>query len=1615
MRREFRSPRVSAGGSATASGLTFQARVGAFFGLCLLSQRPVDHALGLGNVFPSWMRFETEAPVDDILIATSAEGFIAIQAKTSLSLSATPTGEFAKTVQQFVRHWLVCRDGTGTQLWDRPLDPQLDRLVLAVGPNAPTSIRTDLPEALRLHIQPGSPALTQRQARALEVFEQCAEGAWEKTTTEPWTRTIVYDLARLVRVWTFDPNGADGRAMETIATAVAASGQSRALLTTLSHLCEQWMTERGGADLTRLRQALVQEHVGLATPPRYAEDIRALQEHSSEIADILERNESVAVGAGNIQIRRECQTAVLAAAKEGSLLIIGEPGSGKSAVINTLARELQQQGDVVELAVDRYNVNDLDGLRSELGLENRLDKVFEAWDGPSPGWLVIDALDATRGGKGEGAFRMLIERVLALKGRWKVVASIRTFDLHMGIRFRELFPGQPPAEPYQDPNFPTVRHVLVPPWSPTEFAKVRTQAPELGRALEAAPIKLQQLAEVPFNTRLIKELLESGVVAESLRDLANQAGLLRLYWDHRIADLGAAAEACLRRVVSGMVDARALRAPTALAADSHPASVDALCERGVLIRVENERYVQFRHHLLFDYVASRILLDLDRIISGRSRFPKSEGKGLMLAPALGFLLQELWTSDTSRDRYWTAVEQIVGENQGDPILRSVAGRLSAEFPEVAADTQVLARHMESGHARAVATLGHATAALAVRLEDALDVQLAPWVALAGELAGSVRAISLVLRFLVHLLLNMANPPQVCNEVGLAARALLSDAFDHEEPQQQAASLISFVVATFATDPVASRTLLNTVFDPRRFEVHGWEEVPALCREIGKLAPTDPGFAAQVYAKAYAGSADSDVVTRMGNSRIVSFTSNAHQDYSLALYSLSQFFPEFLTSHPVEAAEALVNATEAYIARAHPPRQDEKRDLITRALNDRTVHLKPDMSYIWAHDPGAQYALDGEALIGKFVTTLVDLPEEDALFIAEELAARAASAIIWSRLFLAAVRRGDRLIDYLWPIASIEDWLVQPDTRKDAIDLVAAGYAKRTDAEREALERSALNFDLSEFTDPPTAKQALLKRLFGAIGAMQLVTEEALSYLAQVPANTYQSNERLFSVSTSSRHVGPFDWIHELDRSQPSNATMMTAIEEAQAYFGLKPSQAAKPEIEAWQGLSVLESVAKVLSTPGLNPDLRHLGEGVIGEGCVRLATDQHLEVKADEADPTEQFLALLRIPSLSDEPSVDDDTEARFEDSQAWNSPAPRLEAAVAILDVCLQRPDLYTTLKGDIDRLLDDAHPATRLQVARHLVRIWDIDRPGFWSRLAIRLSCESNFGVLGGVIDLLRRVLHADSTQTEVQLFAVLNRFDGTADEGRLAELTADLLAILAVKYSSPEAKAIIYRWISEPILRKEPLGKVLVTLRGAVALGLRTGETEDSAARHRAQALFHRIVLAANGPLNGFDSKAVIPDDQVEALRACVELLNISARELYFATGRANGGTGGLSDAGCATFLEEIAPTIERIGDNAPPQIVQHLMELIEVLAPYGPAKAFDLTAHVIRSGGSQSGYQYESLGAELLVRLVGAFLADDKEIFEDEARRQALVDCLEIFMEAGWTAARRLLYRLPELIQ
>ncbi|MDI7066442.1 hypothetical protein QMO17_34990, partial [Klebsiella pneumoniae] len=96
---------------------------------------------------------------------------------------------------------------------------------------------------------------------------------------------------------------------------------------------------------------------------------------------------------------------------------------------------------------------------------------------------------------------------------------------------------------------------------------------------------------------------------------------------------------------------------------------------------------------------------------------------------------------------------------------------------------------------------------------------------------------------------------------------------------------------------------------------------------------------------------------------------------------------------------------------------------------------------------------------------------------------------------------------------------------------------------------------------------------------------------------------------------PFFWIEGLDRGRPSNITVMQAIEAARDYIEAKPGRTSTDEIDTARTLELLEAIVRGLDAPDLDEALRSHGEGVIGQGCERLAQGERLVVRED-VDPT---------------------------------------------------------------------------------------------------------------------------------------------------------------------------------------------------------------------------------------------------------------------------------------------------------------------------------------------------------------------------------------------------------------
>ncbi len=1619
---DARPPRTLAtgGGDATASGVNFQQSVGARLLQWMLTESFVDRRLGLGAAKVTSVRFETEAPLDDVLARTCEAGVLAVQAKNTLSLSDDPASEFGRTVEQIVRQWRLSRDGVGDLEWNRPLDAAKDRLVIAVGPDSPATTRVHLAKALEARRQPGPPVLTRAEEKALSQFDACVRHAWAEAAGETATDATLRSIRELTYVYVVDASGPERAATVAALESSFVDGPAAASgLDLLERVAGDLMASRGGHTLAMLRADLFSRGARLSGRADYRRDIAALQEATRQTERVLAAFEVIEAETGAcVTLARDCQPAVDAAALGGHLLLIGEPGAGKSAVLSALGRTLRGQGhDVVSLAVDRFSVESLEGVSGQLGLTHDLPSVLQAWDGKQQAFLLIDALDAGRGGGAEAAFKRLIESVVEAAGRWTVVASIRSFDLRLGVSFRTLFKGAPADSALQSAEFPQVRHLQVPPWSPAEFGTLLSRAPRLAEVLREAPAKLLEVARVPFNTRLLAELVATGTVKQDLSAVGSQSALLDLYWERRIERQGLAAEVCLRAVVDRMVARRTLRAPKLEVAAHNPGALEALIGVGVLVLTDAGRSIQFRHHLLFDYVASRVFLDGEAVAGGEARFPKADGLGLILAPAFGFMLRGLWSQDVDHGRFWTAVANLAAQSDGDAVIRSLAARTAAELPESKEDVDAFARAVIEGLPCATAALPQVAGALAVRLEDEPAAPLAPWVRLELQLSASPKEVVGIARMLAYLLVDRVRDPELRADLGRASRALLAYGFTLDDSGKLATPAIGFVIDTLSTDVDASTGLLREVFSDARFARFGPQEFPALARKIETISAAAPDFAREIYAATFAREVTEDRRTSLGGSRILNLTSNVRQEFESARWSLKEHFPVFLAASPIEATTALLAALDGYVARQHPIAGRPAERVIQTASGP--ARLQPDASHIWAHEAHPSHAQDGDALLSQFETWLETGEEGSVLAAVTHAVAHVSLAVIWSRLFMAGAARGGALARMLRPQVLRPEFLIAPDTRKGAIDLLASDYDQLSEPERVEVETALLAHGFEEFVTPERAKEGCLWSVFGAIGAERLATADARVFLATAPAGEAR-NARLFSIQISSVS-DDYYWLEPTVRRAPVVQDAIRLVERVQQALQLEVNEAEPVGslADALEALSALKGRLDAGDTP--DEALARRMEGVFAQGLHKVVRSGDI----DESTPSEtlgRLLSWIEDASRYANPEVSADSEADFERGPSWSSPSARLEAAKAALRLCAKRPQVYPSLEPLIDRLLVDPHPAVRMNAALRLVRIWDVDWEGFWRRAEAVVTTEHNRGVLDGfVAGVLSPVAASGEARRIADLVLPLLERCGPND-ARSEQLRRHLVQMLLQFWwrdGLPDAEARVRSWFAAAVENAEEVREIIVLLRNDYTDGLR-GEHGSSASVQRATAieLLAQAVKQASEVVGGYAELSSPDEAQTTRARTAMQILATACQQLYFSSGAFRHGDDvrtPLTQDGAATLLHENADTLKIIGAHGDPHTVFHLVQLLEHLVEADPPAVFDLIAWAILRGGRQSGFEFEVLGADLVVKLVGRFLADHKEVFDDEARRTALVDSLEVFTTAGWPAARRLFYRLPDLLQ
>ncbi len=489
---------------------------------------------------------ETEQPVDDVLAGASHHGLAFINAKHTVTASQSEDSDFASALSQFARQFVASTNqATGKRPWERPLDAHLDRFVLATSPKSSAPVRNDLPVVLdRVRTRlPGQGlddvAKTQSENGVLDKVKQHLQRSWTTVTGSRPTEQEIINLLRLIRIQVLDVDAEGDQEREAKAllrTSVLQNPeQADTAWDTLIQTCALWASQRNGGAREDLQRAILQVGIALKAPRSYHEDIERLKEHSERTFALLRPLSLIEMDGREIKIQRPVSRALREAAEQHSIVVVGEPGSGKSGVLHDLVEQLSKEyHDVVFMAVDRLDAHSLGELREELDLNHDIYKVLQNWPGTESGILVIDALDAARSPTTAQTFYDLLTLIRLEAPRWRVIASIRQYDLRHNTKLQPLFKGQPPSQFHSD-EFPFLCHLNVTRLSGEEWLQIVSQSPELGRLFVAADAKLRELLLIPFNVRLMADLLGCGIAVEHLTPIRTQIELLDLYWKERVA------------------------------------------------------------------------------------------------------------------------------------------------------------------------------------------------------------------------------------------------------------------------------------------------------------------------------------------------------------------------------------------------------------------------------------------------------------------------------------------------------------------------------------------------------------------------------------------------------------------------------------------------------------------------------------------------------------------------------------------------------------------------------------------------------------------------------------------------------------------------------------------------------------------------------------------------------------------------------------------------------------------------------------------------------------------------------------------------------------------------
>lgn len=359
---------------------------------------------------------------------------------------------------------------------------------------------------------------------------------------------------------------------------------------------------------------------------------------------------------------------------------------------------------------------------------------------------------------------------------------------------------------------------------------------------------------------------------------------------------------------------------------------------------------------------------------------------------------------------------------------------------------------------------------------------------------------------------------------------------------------------------------------------------------------------------------------------------------------------------------------------------------------------------------------------------------------------------------------------------------------------------------------------------------------------------------------------------------------------------------------------------------------------------------------------------------------------------------------------------------MALARPQnpLDPEVQAAIHELARDPVCDVRLQIVQNLYALRDSDPEWVWAETEHVVRHEDTRQVVDSAIQSLARVAYLDIPRAIRIAKHVLVRYEGQQGPGigQVRQSAASHIMDTHFVFSDREADDFYTEQLAAPSAHAENLRAWIIRYSDKLTIGSDTGSDQD---RQRAQTVaFYQdtanaISDAAEKIYAEYDlaKSREWPPEVLLRAQALNGVLDDMALRIYFASGGSNNADHTREELERRWRLyRELMPALDRLAECSVVHTSYYLIQALENFIQADPADVFRLIVKSV-TASSKFGYAFESMGVDVIVRIVEGYLADYRDVFSDDARLSELIACLNLFVNAGWPAAQSLTFRLADI--